>query len=58
MPKKNVTFHLEFSSEIIQNARYEMQTLHSLENLRIANEVLGRFLKIISDYLKIIQITV
>jgi hypothetical protein len=25
MPKKTVTFHLDFGAEIIENARYEMQ---------------------------------
>jgi hypothetical protein len=31
--QKTVTFHFEFSSEVIENARYEMQTLNSWENL-------------------------
>jgi hypothetical protein len=40
--QKTVAFHFEFGSEIIDNARYEMQTLYSMNNLGIANEVLGR----------------
>ena len=36
--QKTVTFHLDFESEIIEKARYAMQTLHSMENLRLANE--------------------
>ena len=40
--QKAIAFHFEFGSEIIENARYEKQTLYSLENLGIANEMLGR----------------
>jgi hypothetical protein len=40
--QKVIAFHFEFSSEIFENARYIMQTLYSLENLKIANKVLGR----------------
>jgi len=42
MPQKTVAFHFEFGSEIIENARYEMQTLNSWENLQLANKALGR----------------
>jgi hypothetical protein len=40
--QKTVTFHLEFSAEILENARHEMLTLHSMEHLKLANEALGR----------------
>jgi len=40
--QKTVTFHLNFDPEIIENVRYENQTLYSLDNLKIANQVLGR----------------
>ena len=36
------TFHLDFAYEIVKNARYEMQTLYSMEHLQLANEALGR----------------
>jgi hypothetical protein len=42
MSKKTVAFHFEFGAEIIENSRYEMQTLYSMQHLEIANEVLGR----------------
>jgi len=35
-------FHIHFGSEIIENARYEMLKLYSMENLQRANEALGR----------------
>jgi hypothetical protein len=41
MPKKIIAFHLEFSPEVVQNSRYEMQTLYRMENLQLANETLG-----------------
>jgi len=34
--------HLESSPEIVQNSRYDMLTLHRLENLQFANNALGR----------------
>jgi len=40
--QKTVAFHFEFGSEVIENARYEMQTLYSMENLQLAKEALGR----------------
>jgi len=40
--QKTIAFHFEFSSDFIENARYEMQTLYSMENLQLANEALGR----------------
>jgi hypothetical protein len=41
--QKTVAFHFEFGSEIIENARYEMQILNSWKNLRLANKALGRY---------------
>jgi len=41
--QKTVAFHFEFGSEIIETARYEMQTLSSWENLQLANKALGRY---------------
>jgi hypothetical protein len=40
--QKTVTFHLDFGSEIVQNARHEMLVLHSMENSELANLALGR----------------
>lgn len=40
--KKTIAFHMEFGSESLQNSRYEMITLYSLEHLQLANEALGR----------------
>ena len=40
--QKTVTFHLDFGSEIVEQARYERLTLYSLENLRLADMALGR----------------
>jgi len=42
LPKKTVAFHFEFGGEIIEQARYEVRTLYSFENLRIANKALDR----------------
>ena len=39
---KTVTFHLDFGSEIVEQARYERLTLYSLEHLRLADMALGR----------------
>jgi hypothetical protein len=39
---KTVTFHINFGPEIIKNVRYENQTQNSLENLKIAHQVLGK----------------
>jgi hypothetical protein len=39
---KTVTVDLDFGLEIIEKVRYENQTLYSLDNLKIANQVLGR----------------
>ena len=46
MPKKAVAFHFEFGSEVFENARYEMQTLYSMDNPQHANQSLGRIDKI------------
>jgi hypothetical protein len=35
--QKTIAFHFEFGSEIIENARYGMTTLYSMEHLKIAN---------------------
>jgi hypothetical protein len=43
--QKTVTFHLNFGPETIENARYEMLTLYSLEHLQLADEALGRHKK-------------
>lgn len=40
--QKTVTFHLDFSAEILENARYKMITLYSMEHLQLANRALGR----------------
>jgi hypothetical protein len=40
--QKTVTFHLEFSAEILENARYVMHTLYQMEHLQLANEALGQ----------------
>ena len=40
--QKTVTFHLDFGSEIVEQARYERITLYSLENLKLADQALGR----------------
>ena len=40
--QKTVTFHLDFGSEIVEQARYEQLTLYSLEHLKLADKVLGR----------------
>jgi hypothetical protein len=40
--QKTVTFHLDFDSEIVEQARHENRALFSLENLRLANKALGR----------------
>jgi len=40
--QKTVAFHLEFGSEIFENARYEMKTLYSVEHLKTANEARGQ----------------
>ena len=40
--QKTVTFHPNFIAEILENARYEMLTLYSMEHLQLANEALGR----------------
>jgi hypothetical protein len=40
--QKTIAFHFELDPEIIGNGRYEMLTLYSLDNLKIANAVLGR----------------
>jgi hypothetical protein len=40
--QKTFTFHLDFGSEIVQNARYGMLALHSMENLELANAIPGR----------------
>jgi len=40
--QKTVAFHFEFGSEVFENARYDMQTLYSMENLQLANKVLER----------------
>jgi hypothetical protein len=40
--QKTIAFHFEFGSDFIENARYEMQTLYSMENLEIANQAFGR----------------
>ncbi len=42
MDKKTVAFHFEVGSKIMDKARCEMQTLYRMNNLAIANEVLGR----------------
>ena len=39
---KTVTFPLKLDSEIIENARYEMQTIDSMANLQLGNEAIGR----------------
>jgi hypothetical protein len=44
--QKTATFHLNFGPETIENARYEMLTLYSLEHLQLADEALGRHKKI------------
>ena len=41
-PNKTVAFHFELGSKNVENARYAMQTLYSLDNLKVANEVHGR----------------
>ena len=43
--QKAITFHLNFDPETIENARYEMQTLYSMEHLQLANEAIGRVKK-------------
>jgi hypothetical protein len=43
--QKTVTFHINFGLEIIGNARYEMQTLYSMEHLQLSNEAIGRVKK-------------
>jgi hypothetical protein len=40
--QKTVTFHLDFGAEMLENARYEMITLYSMEHLQLANRALGR----------------
>lgn len=40
--QKTVTFHIDFAPEIVEESRYEMQTLYSLERLELANKALGR----------------
>ena len=40
--QKNVTFHLDFGSEIVDQVRYERLTFYSLEHLRLADKALGR----------------
>lgn len=40
--QKTVAFHFEYGSEVFENARYEMQTLYSMDNLQHANQSLGR----------------
>jgi hypothetical protein len=43
--QKTVTFHINFGHEIIENARYKMQTLYSMEHLQLANEAIRRVKK-------------
>jgi hypothetical protein len=44
--QKTITFHFEFTSEIIENAQYEMKMLYSIDNLQFANQSLERINKI------------
>lgn len=40
--QKTVTFHFDFAPETVEESRYEMQTLYSLEHLELANKALVR----------------
>lgn len=40
--KKTIAFKLEFSPEIVENARYERLTLFSLEDIIHADRALGQ----------------
>jgi hypothetical protein len=39
---KTATFHLDFGSEIVEQAGYQRLTLYSFENLKLADKALGR----------------
>jgi hypothetical protein len=40
--QKTVTFHIDFPPEIVEESRYGMQPLYSLEHLELAKKALGR----------------
>jgi hypothetical protein len=55
--QKAAALPFEFSPEIVQNARFEMQTLYSIENPAVANDApgqdqVGRGARGWSDYYK------